>query len=164
MLLLIIKLSYQKIHKHHWKLLEKDGLPSRKNAFKLGKSYFSRVWQMCKFYSWMILLFISFLLWLPPFFKFISFMSSAKYLTYSSYLVFRWLTVWDCFSNKEIVYDISNNHRYIYQLGFSKQSLDMSFYWLSQADHKIDLLLILIWILPHEIDLIALHCISRYKF
>ena len=49
-------------------------------------------------------------------------------------------------------------------MGFSNRSLDTSFYWSSQADHKLFELLILIWIPPHKMGLIALHCISRSKF
>jgi len=98
-------------------------------------------------------------------------MSYAKYSTDSSYFLFHWLTVWDHSYFESIskwnclwYLDISNNHRYITNWVFLNGAWIPQFIGPSQDDHKIFLLLILIWIPPHKMDLIALHCISRYKF
>lgn len=48
MLLLTMKLSYPKIHGHHFKLHQKVGLLFRGSAFKQERYYSSQEWQECK--------------------------------------------------------------------------------------------------------------------
>jgi hypothetical protein len=50
------------------------------------------------------------------------------------------------FAIKVITYDTSGNHTYITNWVFSERSLDTSFYWSNQANHKFLELIILILI------------------